>query len=96
MRDLHQLGYLRTKCFIMATLLLMTYISNLCYPIATDACLFVCFVSEGISTAYETTSAMIMFCHVLMLLEIAHAAVGIVKSSVVLTVLQVRVMSGIH
>ena len=47
---------------------------------------------EGISTAYEKTSSMIMFCHVLMLLEIVHSFLGLVDSNMFRpTVLQVSV-----
>lgn len=44
----------------------------------------------GISTAYEKTAAMMMFCTALMLLEIIHAAFGIVKGSLTATILQVN------
>lgn len=45
-------------------------------------------VAEGFSSAYERTSTMIMFCHVVMMLEIVHAALGLVKGGVVSTFLQ--------
>ena len=43
----------------------------------------------GISTAYEKTVSMMMFCTALMLLEIFHAAFGIVRGSLTATILQV-------
>lgn len=44
---------------------------------------------EGIQTTYEQTGDMMMFCHLLMQVEIIHAILGIVKSGVVSTILQV-------
>lgn len=52
--------------------------------------------TDGISTAYEKTSAMIMFCHLLMLAEILHAALGMVKGGVLPTLLQVFISSTHH
>ena len=46
--------------------------------------------TDGISTAYELTSTMLQFAHALMLLEILHAAFGLVRGGIVPTFLQVR------
>ncbi len=46
------------------------------------------FAVDGVSSAYEKTSSMVMFCHALMMLEILHAALGLVRGSVVATFLQ--------
>lgn len=45
--------------------------------------------TDGISTAYELTSTMLQFAHALMLLEILHAAFGLVRGGIVPTFLQV-------
>lgn len=44
---------------------------------------------DGITTAYEKTSSMVMFCHALMQLEILHTAVGLVKANIASTFPQV-------
>ena len=46
--------------------------------------------TDGISTAYELTSTMLQFAHALMLLEILHAAFGLVRGGIVPTFLQVH------
>lgn len=44
---------------------------------------------EGIATAYSTTSSMLMFSQALMMLEILHCAVGLVKGGIITVFLQV-------
>lgn len=44
---------------------------------------------EGILTAYATTSSMLMFSQTLMMLEILHSVVGLVKSGIITVFLQV-------
>lgn len=50
------------------------------------------FISEGIQSAYATTSPMLMFCQGLMILEIVHSAIGLVKSGIMTVFLQVCVL----
>lgn len=46
-------------------------------------------ITEGIATAYDTTSSMLMFSQAAMMLEILHSAFGLVKSSVTTVFMQV-------
>lgn len=46
-------------------------------------------LSEGVHSAYENTAPLLMLCQGLALLEVVHAAFGLVKSGIVATVLQV-------
>ena len=48
--------------------------------------------SEGIQSAYAATSPMLMFCQGLMMLEIVHSAIGLVKSGITTVFLQVCVL----
>ena len=47
---------------------------------------------EGIATAYSTTSSMLMFSQALMMLEILHCALGLVKGGITTVFLQVCVL----
>ena len=47
------------------------------------------YIIEGISSAYSSTSSMLMFSQALMMLEILHSAFGLVKSGIVTVFLQV-------
>jgi hypothetical protein len=46
-------------------------------------------VLDGITSAYEKVSPMMIFCQAMMLLEIVHAAAGLVKGGVFPIFLQV-------
>ncbi len=65
----------------VAMLSILRHISNL-------ACLLVS-VPDGITEAYDKTFSMVMFCHALMLMEIVHSMLGLVKTGVMAAVLQV-------
>ena len=52
-------------------------------------CILFLLCLEGITSAYEKVSPMMIFCQGLMLLEIVHAAVGLVKGGVFPIFLQV-------
>ena len=49
-------------------------------------------ISGGIQTAYEVTAPMLMFCQGMMLLEIAHAVFGLVRSGIMAPALQVELL----
>lgn len=51
--------------------------------------LLLSFILDGITSAYEKVSPMMIFCQLMMLLEIVHAATGLVKGGVFSIVLQV-------
>ena len=42
------------------------------------------------ASAYNTTSSMLMFSQAVMMLEILHSLVGLVKSNIITVILQVR------
>lgn len=47
-------------------------------------------LSEGVTSAYSSTSSMLMFSQSVMMLEILHTFVGLVKSNIITVFLQVR------
>lgn len=47
-------------------------------------------VLDGITSAYEKVSPMMMFCQAMMLLEIVHTATGLIKGGVFPIFLQVN------
>lgn len=49
------------------------------------------------ASAYSTTSSMLMFSQAVMMLEILHSLVGLVKSNIITVILQVRSINiGVH
>lgn len=59
-----------------------------CYDRGGDSLYSV--ILDGIQTAYEVAAPMLMFCQGMMMLEIAHAVFGLVKSGIMAPTLQVE------